>query len=33
MSKPLLLTELVLRDEHQSLIATRMCLDDMLPIA
>ncbi|WP_417437710.1 sodium-extruding oxaloacetate decarboxylase subunit alpha [Idiomarina sp.] len=33
MSKPLLLTELVLRDAHQSLLATRMRLDDMLPIA
>lgn len=31
--KPLLLTELVLRDAHQSLLATRMRLDDMLPIA
>jgi oxaloacetate decarboxylase alpha subunit len=33
MTKPLLLTELVLRDAHQSLLATRMRLDDMLPIA
>lgn len=33
MSKPLLLTELVLRDAHQSLLATRLRLDDMLPIA
>jgi len=33
MNKPLLLTELVLRDAHQSLLATRMRLDDMLPIA
>ena len=33
MSKPLALTELVLRDAHQSLLATRMRLDDMLPIA
>ena len=33
MSKPLLLTELVLRDAHQSLLATRMRIDDMLPIA
>ncbi|MFV1466204.1 sodium-extruding oxaloacetate decarboxylase subunit alpha [Idiomarina sp. HB] len=33
MSKPLLLTELVLRDAHQSLLATRMRLEDMLPIA
>ena len=27
------LTELVLRDAHQSLLATRMRLDDMLPMA
>lgn len=33
MTKPLLLTELVLRDAHQSLLATRMRLEDMLPIA
>ncbi len=33
MSKPLLLTELVLRDAHQSLLATRLRLEDMLPIA
>lgn len=33
MSKPLLITELVLRDAHQSLLATRFRLDDMLPIA
>lgn len=33
MNKPLLLTELVLRDAHQSLLATRMRLEDMLPIA
>ena len=33
MKKPLQLTELVLRDAHQSLLATRMRLDDMLPIA
>ncbi|WNO61932.1 sodium-extruding oxaloacetate decarboxylase subunit alpha [Rheinheimera sp. MMS21-TC3] len=33
MSKPLLLTELVLRDAHQSLLATRLRLADMLPIA
>ena len=30
---PLGITELVLRDGHQSLLATRMRLDDMLPIA
>lgn len=33
MPKPLALTELVLRDGHQSLLATRMRLEDMLPIA
>jgi oxaloacetate decarboxylase alpha subunit len=35
MSKknPLRITELVLRDAHQSLLATRMRIDDMLPIA
>jgi oxaloacetate decarboxylase alpha subunit len=32
-AKPLRLTELVLRDAHQSLFATRMRIDDMLPIA
>ncbi|APE01257.1 oxaloacetate decarboxylase subunit alpha [Alteromonas mediterranea] len=32
MSKPLALTELVLRDAHQSLLATRMRIEDMLPI-
>jgi len=31
--KPLGITELVLRDGHQSLFATRMRIDDMLPIA
>ncbi len=31
--KPLGLTELVLRDAHQSLLATRMRIEDMLPIA
>ncbi|MBF2734995.1 MAG: sodium-extruding oxaloacetate decarboxylase subunit alpha [Betaproteobacteria bacterium AqS2] len=30
--KPVGVTELVLRDGHQSLIATRMRLDDMLPV-
>jgi oxaloacetate decarboxylase alpha subunit len=30
---PLGVTELVLRDAHQSLLATRMRIDDMLPIA
>jgi oxaloacetate decarboxylase alpha subunit len=33
MKKPVQLTELVLRDAHQSLLATRLRLDDMLPIA
>ena len=32
MKKPLGITELVLRDAHQSLLATRMRIDDMLPI-
>ena len=31
--KPLGITELVLRDAHQSLLATRMRIDDMLPAA
>ncbi|QIA64241.1 sodium-extruding oxaloacetate decarboxylase subunit alpha [Vibrio astriarenae] len=33
MSKPLSITDVVLRDAHQSLFATRMRLEDMLPIA
>ncbi|MBF0162019.1 MAG: sodium-extruding oxaloacetate decarboxylase subunit alpha [Magnetococcales bacterium] len=33
VKKPLGITELVLRDAHQSLLATRMRIDDMLPIA
>ena len=33
VKKPLGITELVLRDAHQSLFATRMRLDDMLPAA
>ncbi|MAG76481.1 MAG: oxaloacetate decarboxylase subunit alpha [Colwelliaceae bacterium] len=33
MTKPLGITEVVLRDAHQSLLATRMRLEDMLPIA
>ena len=33
LSKPLAITEVVLRDAHQSLFATRMRIDDMLPIA
>ncbi len=32
-TKPLGITDVVLRDAHQSLLATRMRLDDMLPIA
>lgn len=32
-AKPLGLTDVVLRDAHQSLFATRLRLDDMLPIA
>ncbi len=32
-NNPLGITELVLRDAHQSLLATRMRIDDMLPIA
>ncbi|MGK0292327.1 MAG: oxaloacetate decarboxylase alpha subunit [Porticoccaceae bacterium] len=32
-AKPLGITEVVLRDGHQSLFATRMRIDDMLPIA
>jgi oxaloacetate decarboxylase alpha subunit len=32
-AKPLGITEVVLRDAHQSLFATRLRLDDMLPIA
>lgn len=31
-SKPIQVTDVILRDSHQSLIATRMRLDDMLPI-
>jgi oxaloacetate decarboxylase alpha subunit len=33
MRKPLAITDVVLRDAHQSLLATRMRLEDMLPIA
>jgi oxaloacetate decarboxylase alpha subunit len=33
MSKPLAITDVVLRDAHQSLFATRMRTEDMLPIA
>ena len=32
MKKPLAITELVLRDSAQSLLATRVRIDDMLPI-
>ncbi len=32
-NKPLGLTDVVLRDAHQSILATRLRLDDMLPIA
>lgn len=32
-TKPLGVTDVVLRDAHQSLLATRMRIDDMLPIA
>ena len=30
--KPIKITEVVLRDAHQSLLATRMNIDEMLPI-
>jgi len=33
IAKPLGITDVALRDAHQSLLATRMRLDDMLPIA
>ena len=33
MAKQIKVTDVVLRDAHQSLFATRMRLDDMLPIA
>ncbi|MGK0304276.1 MAG: oxaloacetate decarboxylase alpha subunit, partial [Gammaproteobacteria bacterium] len=33
MRKPLAITDVVLRDAHQSLFATRMRLEDMIPIA
>jgi oxaloacetate decarboxylase alpha subunit len=33
MSKPLAITDVVLRDAHQSLLATRMRIEDMVPIA
>ena len=33
MSNPLKLTELVFRDAHQSLLATRLRTEDMLPMA
>ena len=31
--QPLGITDVILRDAHQSILATRMRLDDMLPIA
>ncbi len=33
MTQPIKITDVVLRDGHQSLLATRMRIDDMLPIA
>jgi len=33
MANPLKITDVVLRDAHQSLFATRLRIDDMLPIA
>ncbi|TAA47376.1 sodium-extruding oxaloacetate decarboxylase subunit alpha [Corallincola spongiicola] len=33
MKKPLAITDVVLRDAHQSLLATRLRIEDMLPIA
>jgi oxaloacetate decarboxylase (Na+ extruding) subunit alpha len=33
MPNPLLITDLVLRDASQSLLATRVRIEDMLPIA
>lgn len=33
VNKPLGITDVILRDAHQSLLATRLRLDDMLPIA
>ncbi len=33
IKRPLGITDVVLRDAHQSLFATRLRLDDMLPIA
>jgi methylmalonyl-CoA carboxyltransferase 5S subunit len=32
MSRIVEITELALRDAHQSLLATRMALDDMIPV-
>ena len=32
VKKPVQITETILRDAHQSLIATRMTTDEMLPI-
>ncbi|WP_375057259.1 sodium-extruding oxaloacetate decarboxylase subunit alpha [Zobellella sp. DQSA1] len=33
MTKPLAITDVVLRDAHQSILATRLRLEDMLPVA
>ena len=33
LNNPLGITEVVLRDAHQSLLATRMRVEDMLPVA
>ena len=33
VKKPVRITDVVLRDAHQSLFATRLRIDDMLPIA
>ncbi|RLC55143.1 MAG: hypothetical protein DRI80_18245, partial [Chloroflexota bacterium] len=33
MTNPVKICDLILRDAHQSLLATRMRTDDMLPIA
>ena len=32
-NNPLSITDVVLRDAHQSILATRLRLEDMLPIA
>nr|HID14777.1 hypothetical protein [Anaerolineae bacterium] len=33
MTNPVKICDLILRDAHQSLLATRMRTDDMLPVA